>query len=93
MAPANWLTQPLWADGERGGQVGSLVPDGFPAYARLLHPARSALADGPATLRWADIATARGGSVGPETRFNELAGYSPARDGADPRAVHFNSPS
>ena len=51
--------------------VGSLVPDGFAAYARVFHPARSA--DGRA-VTWRSIAEANGRRVHPEMQFGNVAG-------------------
>ena len=45
VSPAQWLVERLWPG--RILQVGSVVPDVYPAYGRLLHPARSAMPDGP----------------------------------------------
>ena len=81
-APADWVVERLrsW----RGGalRVGAVVPDGYPAYARLLHPAYRDDREGP--VRWAEIAAERGLELGAETRFNDVVGWVPARDGEDP---------
>jgi hypothetical protein len=47
--------------------VGSLVPAGFEAYARVLHPA------GPGEVRWAEIARQLGRTVHPEAQFQNVA--------------------
>jgi hypothetical protein len=59
--------------------VSSLVPDGYEAYGRILHPARRT--DKPGKLRWSAIADERGGAIGPEVHFTALVGWVPARDG------------
>ena len=56
-------------------RVGSLVPEGYPAYGRLLHPAHSTEPDGPERWRWSDIAAVQQRRMGPEIRFNELVGW------------------
>lgn len=55
--PASWL-----CDGIHGFYDGvvSLVPDGFPAYARIFHPAATAQGSGEDGVTWAPIALARG---------------------------------
>jgi hypothetical protein len=81
--PAAWLEVVLrpWDHG-RLLRIGSLVPDGYPAYGRLFHPASSELADG--IVRWSDIAAVRDRTVGPETRFNELVDWHPSREQQEP---------
>ncbi len=81
-APADWLVQRFgsWRGGEL--QVGAVVPDGYPAYGRLLHPAHRTDREGP--VRWSEIAAERGLSLDAEARFNDLVGWLPARDGEDP---------
>ena len=46
-----------------GLDVGSIVPDGFEAYARVFHPPFKHTADGKVEVRWAEIAAANGRSV------------------------------
>ena len=57
--------------------VGFLVPRGFEAYARILHPAEQ---DGH-DVRWAEVADACGTTLHPEAQWHRLAG---GRD-LDPR--------
>jgi hypothetical protein len=53
---ADWVVQ-----GVRGGAtVGALLPAGFAAYARVLHPAHLGADDNAAEVRWATVAAANG---------------------------------
>ncbi|HET7305523.1 MAG TPA: hypothetical protein VFJ12_13345 [Segeticoccus sp.] len=81
-----WSTDVEQADWIRGrlapfhsGEVTSVVPRGFPAYARVLHPAR-----GPAgrAVRWAEVAARSGVEMLPETQFHEIALLPPGDDPA-----------
>jgi hypothetical protein len=53
--------------------VGSLVPQGYPAYARVLHPARRIEANQPVNVRWADLARDTNTALHPTTQFESLA--------------------
>jgi hypothetical protein len=53
------------------GTVDSVVPAGYPAYARLLHPVDDS--DGP-PVRWADVATRTGRTVHPLVQWHRLVG-------------------
>ena len=85
-SPADWVLERLrpWRRGRL--QVASLVPDGYEAYGRILHPARRS--DKPGRSRWATIGEERGIAIGPEVRFTALVGWVPARDGQDPPAPY-----
>jgi hypothetical protein len=69
VAAIEWLDQRLhsWKP-DSPPLVGSVVPSGFEAYARLLHPARRILdrAAEHVPLRWSEIAEARGKRIHPE---------------------------
>jgi hypothetical protein len=80
--PAAWLEVALWPWGQGGMRVGSLVPDGYPTYGRLLHAASSALGD--EKVRWSDIAAHHDRPLGAQTRFNELVDWDPAPDRQSP---------
>jgi hypothetical protein len=54
-----------------GGRVDQVVPRGYPAYARILHPATDV--DGKA-VRWSDVATWTGRVLHPVAQFHALAG-------------------
>lgn len=54
-----------------GRSVTSVVPAGFPAYARLLHPAYRA----GRPVRWAEVAAAYGRRTSPSMQFCALVGH------------------
>ena len=56
--------------------VGSVVPEGFDAYARIFHPAR-ALHD--TEVRWSEVAAASGRAVHSEMQFHSIASPMPGR--------------
>ena len=82
VSPAQWLLDRLWPRGAGDGpmRVGCLVPEGYPAYGRLLHPARSTEPDGPDRWCWSDIAAVQQRRMDPEIRFNELVGWEGTAD-------------
>lgn len=51
-----------------GRDVGSVVPHGFDAYARIFHP----IEDGPCT-RWSDLAASNGRVAHPEMQYHLIA--------------------
>jgi len=81
-SPADWLLERLRPWGKGRLKVASLVPDGYEAYGRILHPA--GLSDKPGKLRWSAIADERGVAISPEVRFTALVGWVPVRDGQSP---------
>jgi hypothetical protein len=65
--------------------VGAVVPTGFAAYARILHPAFI----GGAEIRWSEVAASSGKIIHPEVQFHAIAAQTPAYGSApDP----FNVP-
>jgi hypothetical protein len=54
------------------GTVGSLVPEDFEAYARVLHPAVRYAGDDDVEVRWAEVAAHNGTVVGPLVQWNAL---------------------
>jgi len=64
------------------------VPEGYPAYGRLLHPAASTDPGGPERWRWADIAAKRNYHLGPELRFNDLVGWDVSATADPPPPYH-----
>jgi hypothetical protein len=64
------------------------VPEGYPAYGRLLHPAASTDPGGPERWRWADIAAKRNYHLGPELRFNDLVGWDVSVTADPPPPYH-----
>jgi hypothetical protein len=74
---AVWMVRRLLAgsvagarDGSEPQRVGDLVPTGYPAYARVLHP----VLGGADEETWADVAELRGCELGPWTAWSDLAG-------------------
>jgi len=67
--------------------VGSVIPAGFEAYARLLHPAHYTLAKGVRKVRWREIADWSGVPLHPDSQFHSIA-LPPAHPG---RPAPWNS--
>lgn len=68
------------------GTVGSIIPGGFEAYARLLHPVYAG--DGERAVRWAQVAAWSGAALTSDVQFHDIAlprhdpsGPAPWRDG------------
>jgi hypothetical protein len=78
---ADWIRDRL-----RGfaADVGSVIPHGFDAYARIFHPAWTwAPRDTQGTeVRWSAVAAASGRTVHPEMQFNSIAAPMPGRENA-----------
>ncbi|MFI9341909.1 hypothetical protein ACIG0D_11650 [Streptomyces sp. NPDC052773] len=68
LGPARWLVER--AREAVFGTVGSVAAPGFPAYARILHPA--SLDERP--VRWETVGAAHGREVTGHTRWHELIG-------------------
>ncbi|HKV89123.1 MAG TPA: hypothetical protein VJT78_14100 [Candidatus Dormibacteraeota bacterium] len=71
---ADWIRDRLHGFAK---DVGSIVPPGFEAYARIFHPAwRRAfdLTSRPEEVRWSDIAAWNGKTVHPEMQFHSIGG-------------------
>src|SRR5262245_32445469 len=54
-----------------GGRVDQVVPRGYPAYARILHPALDERGD---KVRWSDVAAWCGTVLHPLAQFHAIAG-------------------
>lgn len=66
---ADWIRERLHPFAQ---DVGSVVPPGFTAYARIFHPASTA--ERPdVDVRWSDIAAQSGKTVHPEMQFHAIA--------------------
>jgi hypothetical protein len=94
---ARWIEERLWKWSDRGLLVGSVVPEGFAAYARVLHPARRRVEGGGEgeRVRWSTVASWTARTVHAEMQFDRVAllagrneypawGYRPA-EGVLPR--------
>jgi hypothetical protein len=69
---ADWLRPRLR---RFGTGVASIVPDGFPAYVRILHPVR---APGGRPVRWAEVAAWSGRTMHRLAQFHAISQPSPA---------------
>lgn len=67
MSEADWIGPRLAPFGD--GRVISVVPAAFAAYARILHPVTAR----DRTVRWTEVATWSGASLGPGTQFHDIA--------------------
>ena len=73
---ANWLKGrlPGWRSLEQRF-VGSVIPEGFDAYARILHPAERRVPGGSwRPWKWSDMAAEDGMVVDPQTSFERVFG-------------------
>ncbi len=75
ISAGRWVEERLWKWGKQGVPVGSVVPEGFEAYARILHPAHRSPTDGGegARVRWSTVAAWTGRVVHPQMRFERIA--------------------
>jgi hypothetical protein len=74
VAPTVWVDEslmPIRASGE-GALVGEIIPTGFEAYARILHPARRRTGDRFEPVTWAELARERGKTMHPEVQLKAL---------------------
>ena len=74
VAPTVWVDEslmPIHASGE-GALVGQIIPTGFEAYARILHPARRRTGDHYEPVTWAELARQRGKTMHPEVQLKAL---------------------
>jgi hypothetical protein len=60
--------------------VGSVVPSGFEAYARIFHPAGRLAGAHQVEMRWSDVAAWTGRVVHPEMQFHSIAAPLPGRE-------------
>ncbi|MGH9088560.1 MAG: hypothetical protein ACRDYZ_10720 [Acidimicrobiales bacterium] len=94
---ADWLGPRLADTGKN--EISTIVPSGFPAYARVLHPAQE---EGPrgGPVRWRDVAAWSAMPLGPASQFHSVAlppappppGRPPPWSGQGPRAGSLFSP-
>ena len=66
LLPLRGLTQ--------GVRVGEIVPTGFEAYARILHPASRRVGDRFEPITWSELARTRGKTIHPEVQLKALLG-------------------
>ena len=70
LSPADWIV----AGVERDDGVGSLLPAGFEAYARVLHPAAQWRGAEPRAVTWAEVAQANKRRLHRLVQFDALIG-------------------
>ena len=71
---ASWLLPRLAPLSASSVTVGAIIPSGYPAYARVLHPARKQRADGTVEpVSWRDVATWSSRVMHPEVQWEALA--------------------
>ena len=76
VAPTDWVDEgllPRLAKGE-GVRVGEIVPTGFEAYARILHPASRRVGDRYEPVTWSELARGRGKTIHPEVQLKAVLG-------------------
>ena len=78
--PGNWIKDRLWpwTSVEEGMLAGSIIPEGFNAYARVFHPAERRTPDNNRErVTWAAIASWNGEVAHPQMIFNRIAHLEP----------------
>ena len=79
ISQARWVEDRLrpWNPcGVHGTRVGSIVPEGFVAYARVFHPAELRTDRGHEPVRWSTGASWTGRTVHPQMQFERIANLS-----------------
>jgi hypothetical protein len=77
VAAADWIGERLHRYTQ---DVGSVVPTGFGAYARIFHPAWRLAGTREVEVRWSDVAEWSGRIVHPEMQFHSIAMPVPDRE-------------
>lgn len=67
---AAWIQERV---GDPGTGLGSIIPTGFPAYVRVLHPAEGPCLEQFRPVRWAEVAERAGVTMHASIDFDELA--------------------
>jgi hypothetical protein len=67
---ADWIRERLHPFAQ---DVGSVIPPGFEAYARIFHPASASHDWVPVDVRWSTVARWNGRTVHPEMQFHNIA--------------------
>jgi hypothetical protein len=88
LEPSRWIAPRLtpW-DAVVGSPVTLVVPSGYPAYVRVLHPASRAMEPQP-TCTWREVVDWSGRTYHPTMQFERIS--VPARTGTGP--LPFNRP-
>ena len=76
VAPTEWVDESLLPHRglSEGVTVGEIVPLGFEAYARILHPASRRVGDRFEPITWSELARTRGKTIHPEVQLKALHG-------------------
>jgi hypothetical protein len=76
VAPTEWVDESLLPHlgQSEGVRVGEIVPTGFEAYARILHPASRRVGDRFEPVTWSELARMRGKTIHPEVQLKALLG-------------------
>ncbi len=76
VAPTEWVDESLLPPRglSEGVRVGEIVPTGFEAYARILHPASRRVGDRFEPVTWSELARTRGKRIHPEVQLKALLG-------------------
>lgn len=88
VAAAAWIAERL--SPFSSGVVTSVVPGGFEAYARVLHPAEAVGDNGTRPVRWAEVAAWSGVTLVPGDQFSDIA--MPEQRPAGPRPWSGQAP-
>jgi hypothetical protein len=74
VTPTVWVDESLmpFRASDEGALVGEIIPMGFEAYARILHPARRRAGDHYELVTWAELARERGKTMHPEVQLKSL---------------------
>lgn len=71
LSPAHWIVDRIH---DFAVDVGSIIPEGFEAYARLFHPAIRLEKDEHVEVRWSDVAAANSRTIHPEMQWPNISG-------------------
>lgn len=88
-SPAAWLRAAL----APGATVASLVPAGFPAYARVFHPAVRYVGDDDVEVSWAEVAAANGTTAHPLMQWGSVTGSLEYFENDDQAPLWHGSPA
>lgn len=83
MTPSDEVEAADWIAGRLhpfAQDVGSVVPTGFEAYARIFHPASRLVGTHEVEVRWSEVAEWSGRKVHPEMQFHTIAVPVPDRE-------------
>jgi len=71
LGPSDWIAHRIH---DFAVDVGSVIPEGFDAYVRLLHPALREEDGGRVPVSWSEIAAANGRTVHAEMQWPDISG-------------------